>query len=122
MNAKSGGFIGGVVEGFYGQPWTASQRMTLFERMARWGLNTYFYAPKDDLRHRALWREVYEADELAGLQELIGACRSHGIRFVYGLSPGLDIRFADEHECGRIKDRFIQPQYGGCPHGFLLGI
>src|SRR5262245_29173716 len=48
----------GVVEGFYGKPWTHGERTELFEWMAEWGLNTYLYAPKDDLKHRAIWREL----------------------------------------------------------------
>lgn len=32
-------------------------------RMQMWSLNTYLYGPKDDLKHRLLWREVYSADE-----------------------------------------------------------
>lgn len=32
-------------------------------RMQRWGLNTYLYGPKDDLKHRLLWREVYSPEE-----------------------------------------------------------
>jgi len=32
-------------------------------RMARWGLNTYMYAPKDDDKHRAYWRELYSLEE-----------------------------------------------------------
>lgn len=32
-------------------------------RMARWGLNTYLYAPKDDDKHRAYWRELYSLEE-----------------------------------------------------------
>lgn len=32
-------------------------------RMQRWGLNTYLYGPKDDLKHRLLWREVYSTEE-----------------------------------------------------------
>lgn len=31
--------------------------------MQKWGLNTYLYGPKDDLKHRLLWREVYSSDE-----------------------------------------------------------
>ena len=54
---QTDGFLAGVIEGFYGQPWTGAERIQLFTWMATWGLNTYFYAPKDDLKHRALWRE-----------------------------------------------------------------
>lgn len=32
-------------------------------RMQLWGLNTYLYGPKDDLKHRLLWREVYSPEE-----------------------------------------------------------
>ena len=56
-------FISGVIEGFYGAPWSRADRFTLFEWMANWGLNTYMYAPKDDLKHRAVWRQPYSAEE-----------------------------------------------------------
>lgn len=32
-------FICGVVEGFYGRPWTTGQRKDLFGKMNRWGLD-----------------------------------------------------------------------------------
>jgi len=27
------------------------------------GMNTYIYAPKDDLKHRMHWRDLYTVDE-----------------------------------------------------------
>ena len=54
----------GVVEGFYGRPWTLTQRKDLFERMQAWGMGSYLYAPKDDCKHRAFWRELYTVEEL----------------------------------------------------------
>jgi hypothetical protein len=27
------------------------------------GLNTYMYAPKDDCKHRAFWRDLYSVEE-----------------------------------------------------------
>ena len=32
-------------------------------RMQKCGLNTYMYAPKDDYKHRAYWRELYSVEE-----------------------------------------------------------
>lgn len=113
-------FLGGVVEGFYGQPWTQVQRLTLFDQMVDWGLNTYFYAPKDDLKHRAIWRQSYDESELAALAQLIEACQQRGINFIYGLSPGLDIRFADPAELESIKERFGQLIDVGARHFALL--
>eukprot|EP00064_Thunnus_orientalis_P023183 superscaffoldBa00008522_g23414 len=59
--------------------------------MQRWGLNTYLYGPKDDLKHRLLWREVYSPEEEGQLRTLIAEAQSRGLRFVYALSPGQDI-------------------------------
>jgi len=101
-------YLAGVVEGFYGQPWTQHQRLRLLQQMSEWGLNTYFYAPKDDLKHRAIWRECYSDNELSRMRELIAACNKHGLTFIYGLSPGLDIRFSDVAELNTIKQRMSQ--------------
>ncbi|KAH0814151.1 hypothetical protein GEV33_008640 [Tenebrio molitor] len=32
LNTKNGNFICGVVEGFYGRPWTTEQRKDLFQK------------------------------------------------------------------------------------------
>ena len=50
-------FFAGVIEGVYGPLWSYEERRVLFRRLRDLGLNTYVYAPKDDLKHRALWRE-----------------------------------------------------------------
>jgi protein O-GlcNAcase/histone acetyltransferase len=113
-------FLSGVIEGFYGKPWTSAERLELFGWMARWGLNTYFYAPKDDLHHRALWREPYGAADAGELSHLVEACRQHNIHFVYALSPGLDIRYHDETELDRLYARVEQMLGMGCGHFSLL--
>ena len=113
-------FLAGVIEGFYGPPWTQAERCELFEWMAGWGLNTYLYAPKDDLKHRTLWRESYAAAEAAELGEIIRATRERGLRFIYALSPGLDIRYADETELDHLKRRFEEMLALGCGHFALL--
>ncbi len=114
------GFLSGVIEGFYGPPWTNVERLELFDRMATWGLNTYFYAPKDDLKQRALWRELYSPAEAGELKELIEACAARGLHFIYGLSPGLDIRYADESDLDQIRQRFEQMLALGCRAFALL--
>lgn len=113
-------FLAGVIEGFYGPPWSPAERLELFEWMAGWGLNTYLYAPKDDLKHRALWREPYSAAEAQELAKAVRGCRKRSLRFIYALSPGLDIRFHDEAELGRLRARFEQMIGLGCRHFALL--
>lgn len=87
-------FRSGVVEGFYGRPWTFAQRHQVVGWLKRFGLNTYLHAPKDDLNHRVLWRELLDAEEAAAFKELIAACREAGVRFIYALAPGWDEHFA----------------------------
>ena len=57
------------VAGFYGRPWTPEQRKSLFQLMHRLGLNTYMYAPKDDCKHRAFWRDLYSVEEAGKMQK-----------------------------------------------------
>jgi protein O-GlcNAcase/histone acetyltransferase len=115
-----GDFYAGVIEGFYGPPWTQAERMELFDWMTDWGLNTYFYAPKDDLKHRAQWRELHDEREAGRLREVAEACQRRKIRLVYGLGPGLDLRYADPAELRRLAARFEQVLHLGCTSFALL--
>lgn len=110
----------GVIEGFYGRPWTPAQRGRLFERMATWGLNTYLYAPKDDRWHRQLWRDAYPAAEAQALRALAADAHRHGIRFVYALSPGLDLDWANEADHRALADKLTGVQRLGVEHFSLL--
>ncbi|TKS92711.1 Protein O-GlcNAcase [Collichthys lucidus] len=106
-------FLCGVVEGFYGRPWSMDQRKVLFQWMQHWGLNTYLYGPKDDLKHRLLWREVYSPEEEGQLRTLIVEAKSRGLRFVYALSPGQDIVFSSSCDLTLLK-RKLRQAYLGC--------
>ena len=65
--------------------------------MSNWGMNSYLYAPKDDEKHRAYWRDLYTLEEAAELTQLIKETTSRGIKFIYAISPGLDITFSSKH-------------------------
>ncbi|XP_065890014.1 protein O-GlcNAcase-like isoform X2 [Dysidea avara] len=120
MNSQSQTLYAGVVEGFYGRPWTFKQRCDLFERMARWGLNTYLYAPKDDDKHRAYWRELYSLEEADEISTLIKECTSQGLRFIYGIAPGLNITFSNERDAKYLRDKLDQIGSLGCKHFAIL--
>uniref|UniRef100_A0A8C7TVJ0 protein O-GlcNAcase n=1 Tax=Oncorhynchus mykiss TaxID=8022 RepID=A0A8C7TVJ0_ONCMY len=107
-------FLCGVVEGFYGRPWSMEQRKVLFQWMQRWELNTYLYGPKDDLKHRLLWREVYSPEEEGQLHTLIVESEKRGLRFVYSLSPGQDIVFSSSCDLSLLKRKLRQVSKLGC--------
>jgi len=110
----------GIVEGFYGRPWNARQRHQLFIWMQTGGLNTYLYAPKDDLKHRTAWRELYDEPEAAELAALIRDCSRHRLNFVYALAPGLDIHYTQPAEFEALAAKLNQVIELGCKRFAIL--
>ncbi|SED56005.1 beta-N-acetylhexosaminidase family protein [Streptomyces melanosporofaciens] len=93
----------GVIEGFYGSPWTHAERM---DQLAFYGdvkMNTYIYAPKDDPYHREKWREPYPAAKLAELGELVRQATDHHVRFTFAVSPGNSICYSDPADTAALE-------------------
>ena len=88
----------GVIEGFYGTPWSHAARVSMIRWIGRHGMNTYVYAPKEEAYHRALWREPYPAAHIAQFQRLVTVARASRVRFVYGISPGLSMCYSSPAE------------------------
>lgn len=116
---KDSSYICGVVEGFYGRPWTLEQRKHLFKRQNHLGLTTYLYAPKDDIKHRSLWRELYNSEEMMVLRCLVESAKDNNVNFVYAISPGLDILYCSEEEMETLKKKLDQVKSLGC-HSFAV--
>jgi len=120
QNESDNMFLCGVVEGFYGRPWTTDQRLELFHRMKLMGLNTYLYGPKDDYKHRLFWREKYTEEEADLLKKLIEQSHSQNVMFVYAISPGLDMTYTSEKEINALKCKLQQVKDLGCTAFALL--
>ena len=87
----------GVVEGFYGAPWSHQARLSLIDFYGRYKMNTYIYGPKDDPYHSSPdWRKPYPEDEAADIKELVEACRANYVDFVWAIHPGQDIKWNEE--------------------------
>ena len=87
----------GVVEGFYGTPWSHQARLSLIDFYGRYKMNTYIYGPKDDPYHSSPdWRKPYPEDEAADIKELVEACRANYVDFVWAIHPGQDIKWNEE--------------------------
>lgn len=86
----------GIVEGFFGPPWSMAHRKAIFAFGAARGMNTYLYAPKDDPYHRKLWRQPYPKTKWRELLGLITAAQTQRIDFVYGFHPGAGLYFGDD--------------------------
>lgn len=88
----------GVVEGFYGTPWTFEDRADILDFCRQNNLNSYIYAPKDDPYHRDKWRKPYPADKLKELRQLVAVANKNRIRFIFAVSPGLDLNYKSDED------------------------
>ena len=98
--------IRGVVEGFYGEPWSHEVRLDLIDFMGRHKMNTYVYGPKDDPYHRTpSWREPYPEDKAAKIAELVRRSERNHVKFIWAIHPGGDIKW-NEEDYGNIMNKF----------------
>lgn len=89
----------GFIEGYYGNPWSTEDRCKLMEWGGYYKLNSYFYAPKDDPKHNAKWRELYTDQEIeTKIKPLAEAGNKSKCRFVFALHPYMNhaIRYNSE--------------------------
>lgn len=86
--------IRGVIEGFYGTPWSHAARLSQLDFYGAHKMDTYVYSPKDDPYLRAQWRDPYPADQLAQLKELVTRATADHVNFTYAVSPGLSVCYS----------------------------
>jgi hyaluronoglucosaminidase len=110
----------GIIEGFYGKPWSHEERLDEVDFMNKYRMNAFMYAPKDDIYHRKLWRELYPADDLKRLLEIKAKCDSLDIDFYYCISPGNDFNYCDEHEFKALFAKLDQVMENGVRYFGLL--
>lgn len=94
----------GYVEGFYGTPWSYSDRNKLFSDTAKYKLNTYIYAPKDDPYHKAEWKTLYPDDEAAKVKELVAAAEANNVTFCWTIHPGSNYTYDIDSDGNYVED------------------
>lgn len=78
----------GIIEGYYGTPWTYEERKDMVSFMDENRLNVYMYAPKSDIYHREKWNVLYPDDEFNQLIGLKKELEKKDVDFFYCISPG----------------------------------
>lgn len=96
----------GVVEGFYGEPYTWEIRRDVIRFLQAHRMNAYFYAPKDDPFHRDRWREAYPDGLLREIAALNSEAESCGVDFYFCLSPGKDFRFSSPDDYAALASKY----------------
>ena len=85
----------GLVEGYYGNPYSEADRMGLLQMFGEMKMNVYIYGPKDDAYHKSKWREEYPAALGQKITEYVNVAKANKIEFMWAIHPGEDIQWND---------------------------
>ena len=96
----------GYIEGFYGKTWENAKRISVMRLMAKCGMNTYFYAPKDDIYHREKWRELYPEAEYESLRMLFDEAKANFLDFNWCVGPGLTYKYTSHSDFDLLIAKF----------------
>lgn len=100
----------GIIEGFYGIPWTFEERKSMINFLSEIAMDQYIYAPKDDPYHNKKWRDPYPPVEIEKIKALADLARQKNIDFTWAIHPGqnpFDFESYDE-EIGKIFAKYRQ--------------
>lgn len=77
----------GVIEGYFGRPWSWEDRAAVVRRLAPAGYSYFHYAPKAEARLRKQWRTPFTDAQCMAMAAFAAECRAHNMRFGVGLTP-----------------------------------
>ena len=89
----------GLVEGYYGYPYSVSVKKDIFKFMMRYKMNTYLYGAKSDPYHSNYWKDAYpssisDEQEKNGwlsqnmVKELSEESHKTKVNFIWAIHPG----------------------------------
>lgn len=82
----------GVIEGYYGVPYSADVTKDIFRFMARHKMNAYMYGAKSDPYHSQKWDEAYP-DSITPKQQSIGYLSSNMMRDIATVAQETKVNF-----------------------------
>jgi len=122
-NERASRPIRGYLEGYYGKLLSWSERDGLVNFLSAQNLNTYCYAPKEDVQHRLRWRESHSRQWQSSFARFCSAAADRGVSVVAGIAPGLDFHFkqnnnVSDFDCLRNKAEVFSQN--GADHILIL--
>ena len=87
--------IRGYIEGYYGRLLSWESRKLIIKALRKNKMNTYFYAPKEDICHRICWRKKYNKKWRLNFKNFIKVSKKNNINIIAGIAPGLDFNFKE---------------------------
>lgn len=98
----------GVLEIFYGRPWSEADRLAYAEFLKHLKFEFYLYGPKADDAFRKNWSRLLTSEEMAKFRRLRDWFHQQGLRFGIILSPhGLNKGLTSQHQIA-LKNKIRQ--------------
>ena len=97
----------GYIEGFYGKLLNWDDRYKIVCCLNTNKMNTYLYAPKEDVFHRKNWRTGYKPIWRKEFKKFTNFSNQNKIDVLAGISPGLDFDFKQFYKFLEKSDDFI---------------
>ena len=97
----------GVVEGFYGTPWSHEVRLSLIDFYGKFKMNSYLYGPKDDHYHNLSELAIALSGERGATHQGTGGCLQPQLR---GFCMGHPSGTGHQVERGRLSEPDQQVQ------------
>ena len=87
--------ITGYIEGYYGKLLAWENRKLIIKSLSKNKMNTYFYAPKEDIYHRLCWRKKYNEKWRMDFKNFVQFGKLNDVQVIAGIAPGLDFNFKE---------------------------
>lgn len=108
----------GIIEGYYGVPYTADVTKDLFRFMAKYKMNTYMYGAKSDPYHSQRWGEAYPTEITEEqlrigyltqdmMKDIANVGHAMKVNFIWAIHPGMAFTDAkNDQVLGQIMHKF----------------
>ena len=90
--------LNGYIEGYYGRLLTWDERYRIISRLKKNKMNFYFYAPKEDEKHRINWKLKYNYEWSQNFNKFCQIAKQNDIKLIIGISPGFTFNFIELEE------------------------
>ena len=87
--------INGYIEGYYGRLLNWKDRYRIITQLKKNKMSFYFYAPKEDDKHRLSWKTKYDNLWKNNFKNFCKNAKFNKVQVIVGLSPGLNFDFKD---------------------------
>lgn len=110
----------GVIEGFYGKPWTEEERLNTITWMGKFKMNLFILAPKDDPWHRFKWRDPFHENFLFSAKRLYEHGVTNSVDVSIAISPGLSVKYSSVEDRVAMLNKLKQLHLLGFRHFSLF--